>query len=222
MIMKAAGTNLILLGAPGAGKGTQAKRLVAAFRIPQISTGDILRAKRHDRSALAKQIDEIMAAGKLVPDEIVIAIIEERLRNDDCADGFILDGFPRTVAQADALDQMLEKTGCQLTHVILLDVPEDYLVARLTGRRVCRKCGEEFHTQFKPPQTSGRCDKCGGELYQREDDKEEAIRKRLSEFREKTAPLVDYYTRKGLLRRIDGTGEIDAVTARLTALLQRV
>ena len=213
------GTNLILLGAPGAGKGTQAKRLVAEFRIPQISTGDILRAKRKERGELARKLDEIMAAGQLVPDETVIAIIEERLRDDDCRDGFILDGFPRTVAQADALDQGLEKMGRRLGHVLLIDVPMEMLVERLTGRRICKACGYEFHVSFKPPAAEGVCDECGGELIQREDDTEEVIRRRLQEYEEKTSPLIDYYTRKGLLRRIDGTGEMDAVTARIRGLL---
>jgi adenylate kinase len=216
------GHNLILLGAPGAGKGTQAKRLVAALRIPQISTGDILRAKRNERSALAEQINEIMASGKLVPDEIVIGIIEERLQNADCNDGFVLDGFPRTVAQADALDQMLERLKRSLAHVLLVDVPRDYLMERLTGRRVCRKCGEEFHVLFKLPKTPNVCDKCAGEIYQRDDDKEEVISKRLNEYHDKTAPLIEYYTRKGLLRTVDGTGEMDAVTARIMGLLQRI
>jgi adenylate kinase len=216
------GHNLILLGAPGAGKGTQAKKLVATLRIPQVSTGDILRAKRNENSPLAQQINEIMASGKLVPDEIVIAIIEERLKNDDCADGFILDGFPRTVAQADALDQMLERLGRNLTHVVLVDVPEAQLLERLAGRRVCKKCGEEYHVAFKKPKVEGVCDKCGGEIYQRADDSEDVIQKRLTEYGEKTAPLIDYYTRKGLLRKIDGTGEMDAVTARITGLLQGV
>ena len=216
------GHNLILLGAPGAGKGTQAKRLVAALRIPQISTGDILRAKRNERSALAEQINEIMASGKLVPDEIVISIIEERLQNADCNDGFILDGFPRTVAQADALDQMLERLKVSLAHVLLIDVPKDYLLERLTGRRVCRKCGEEYHVIFKLPKAEGVCDKCGGEIYQREDDKLEVISKRLNEYHDKTAPLIEYYTRKGLLRKVDGTGEMDAITARITGLLQGI
>jgi adenylate kinase len=216
------GHNLIMLGAPGAGKGTQAKRLVASLRIPQISTGDMLRAKRNERGPLAAQINEIMVAGKLVPDEIVINLIEERLENADCADGFILDGFPRTVSQADALDQMLERHGRRLAHVILIDVDQSFLVDRITGRRVCKKCGEEFHIKYKTPKTTGACDKCGGELYQRADDNEETIAKRLGEFHDKTAPLVDYYTRKGLLRKVDGTGEMEAITARITGLLQGV
>ncbi len=216
------GNNLILLGAPGAGKGTQAKRLVAQLRIPQISTGDILRAKRNDRGPLAEKLKEIMASGQLVPDEIVVEIIQERLQNDDAADGFILDGFPRTVGQADALDHMLEKLGRRISHVILVDVPESLLLERLTGRRVCRACGDEYHVSFKPPRAEGVCDKCGGELYQRDDDREETIRKRLQEFHEKTAPLVDYYTRKGMLRRIDGTGEIEAIGARISSLLESV
>jgi adenylate kinase len=214
------GYNLILLGAPGAGKGTQAKRLVSKLRIPQVSTGDILRAKKNDRGALAERLNEIMASGQLVPDEIVISIIEERLLDDDCREGFILDGFPRTVAQADALDQTLENNGRQIAHVILIDVSEELLLERLAGRRVCRACGEEFHVAFKPPKVAGVCDKCDGEVYQRDDDQEAVIRRRLEEYRSKTAPLIEYYTRKGLLRRIDGSGDMEAITARITALLQ--
>lgn len=218
--MSSTETNLILLGAPGAGKGTQSKRLVAALRIPQISTGDILRAKRKEEGELAQQINQIMVSGQLVSDEIVSAIIEERLQNDDCRDGFILDGFPRTVGQAEALGSMLERVGREIHHVVLIDVPEEILVERLAGRRVCRQCGQEYHTEFKQPRRAGVCDECGGELYQRDDDSLETVRRRLVEYTDKTAPLVDYYQRKGVLRKIDGTGEMNAVTARVTGLLQ--
>ncbi len=203
--------NLIFLGPPGAGKGTQAKKLVQLLGIPQISTGDILREKRKEDSPLGRQIREIMASGKLVPDEIVIEIVKERLSQPDCEKGFILDGFPRTIPQAEALDKVLEEMGKKLDAVVYIEVPEEELIKRISGRRVCEKCGEEYHIIFKPPKVEGVCDKCGGKLIQREDDKEEVVKKRIEVYNESTAPLIDYYEKKGLLKRINGVAPMEEV-----------
>ena len=203
--------NLIFLGPPGAGKGTQAKKLVELLGIPQISTGDILREKKKEDSPLGKQIREIMAQGKLVPDEIVVEIVKERLAKPDCEKGFILDGFPRTIPQAEALDKVLEEMGKKLDAVVYIEVPEEELIKRISGRRVCEKCGQEYHIIYKPPKVEGVCDKCGGRLIQREDDKEEVVRKRIEVYNESTAPLIDYYEKKGLLKRINGVASMDEV-----------
>ncbi|NOY46535.1 MAG: adenylate kinase [Deltaproteobacteria bacterium] len=210
---------LILLGPPGAGKGTQAKRLIERYGIPQISTGDILRAAVRDGTDLGKKAKEYMDAGKLVPDEVVIGIIEERLQEADCAKGFILDGFPRTVAQADALNRVLANLGQAIDHVVSIEVPDEELVERLTGRRTCRGCGAMYHVKFSPPKAEGVCDKCGGELYQRDDDREETIRARLKVYHDQTAPLVEYYEKAGLLRRIPGQGSVDEIYARIEGVL---
>ncbi len=210
---------LILLGPPGAGKGTQAKRLIERYGIPQISTGDILRAAVRDGTDLGKKAKQYMDAGKLVPDEVVIGIIEERLQEADCAKGFILDGFPRTVAQADALNRVLANLGQAIDHVVSIEVPDEELVERLTGRRTCRGCGAMYHVKFSPPKAQGVCDKCGGELYQRDDDREETIRARLKVYHEQTAPLVEYYEKAGLLRRIPGQGSVDEIYARIEGVL---
>ncbi|GAB6064402.1 adenylate kinase [Deferrisoma palaeochoriense] len=211
---------LILLGPPGAGKGTQAKRLIERYGIPQISTGDILRAAVRDGTELGRKAKEYMDAGKLVPDEVVIGIIEERLQEPDCAKGFILDGFPRTVPQADALKGVLGKLGQAIDHVVSIEVPDEDLVERLTGRRTCRKCGAMYHVKFSPPAKEGVCDKCGGELYQRDDDREETIRSRLKVYHEQTAPLVEYYEKAGLLRRIPGQGSVDEIYQRILEVLE--
>ena len=211
--------NLIFLGPPGAGKGTQAKKLVELLGIPQISTGDILREKKNEDSPLGKQIRDIMAAGKLVPDEIVIEIVKERLAKPDCENGFILDGFPRTVPQADALEKILAEMGKKLDAVVYIYVPDEELIKRISGRRVCEKCGEEYHIIYKPPKVDGICDKCGGRLIQREDDKEEVVRKRIEVYNESTAPLIDYYEKKGLLRKVDGTATMDEVFERIKRAL---
>jgi len=210
---------LILLGPPGAGKGTQAKRLIERYGIPQISTGDILRAAVRDGTDLGRKAKQYMDAGKLVPDEVVIGIIEERLQQPDCAKGFILDGFPRTVAQADALNRVLANLGQAIDHVVSIEVPDEELVERLTGRRTCRGCGAMYHVKFSPPKAQGVCDKCGGELYQRDDDREETIRARLKVYHEQTAPLVEYYEKAGLLRRIPGQGSVDEIYARIEGVL---
>ena len=210
---------LILLGPPGAGKGTQAKRLTDKFGIPQISTGDILRAAVREGTPLGKTAKECMDAGKLVPDAVVIGIIEERLKAADCKPGFMLDGFPRTVPQADALKEVVAKMGLKMDHVVSIEVPNEELVVRLTGRRTCKACGAGYHVTFDPPKAAGACDKCGGALFQRDDDKEETIRARLKVYDEQTAPLIAYYKNAGLLRPIEGRGGMEEIFGRiLTAL----
>lgn len=197
---------LILLGAPGAGKGTQAQKLVDRFNVPQISTGDLLRAAVADGTDLGREANEYMTAGKLVPDEVVIGLIEERLKDDDCKSGFILDGFPRTMAQADKLKEITD-----IDAVVNLDVDTSILVARLTGRRTCKDCNAVFHMVFNPPKAEGVCDACGGELYQRADDNEETVSSRVDTYNENTAPLIDYYKDSGKLQNVKGEGAIDEI-----------
>jgi adenylate kinase len=211
--------NLVLLGPPGAGKGTQAQMIVERFRIPQISTGDILRKAVKEESPLGKEAKAFMDQGKLVPDKVVIGIIDERLRKPDCGPGFILDGFPRTIAQAEALQPILARIGKSIDHVINIEVDPEELVRRLTGRRTCKDCGAMFHILFQPTQREGICDRCGGTLYQREDDKEETIRTRLKEYERQTAPLIQYYQLKGTLRSIQGTGGLEQIFGRIAGLL---
>jgi adenylate kinase len=199
--------NLILLGPPGAGKGTQAQKIVERYQIPQISTGDILRKAVKEGSPLGKKVKGFMDQGQLVPDAVVIEIIEERLKVSDCVQGFILDGFPRTLAQAEALEGLLVKIEKSIEHVINIEVDSEELVRRLTGRRTCKNCGAMFHVLFHSPQREGICDRCGGSLYQREDDREETIRTRLKEYARLTSPLIDYYRTRNKLRSIPGVGE---------------
>ena len=198
--------NLILLGPPGAGKGTQAKRIVERYPIPQISTGDILRAAVREKTTLGEEAKSFMDRGQLVPDEVVIGMIEERLKAPDCHQGFILDGFPRTLPQAEALQVILSKNRKSVEHVINIEVDPEELVRRLTGRKTCKNCGAMFHLLFHPSQREGICDRCGGTLYQREDDQEKTIRTRLKEYQERTAPLIQYYRLKNQLRSIQGVG----------------
>ena len=213
--------NLIFLGPPGAGKGTQAKKIITRYDIPQISTGDMLRAAVKAGTELGKEAEAYMKAGKLVTDEIVIGLIEERLQQDDCGEGFLLDGFPRTVSQADALSGVLEKLGKTLEHVVCLNVPDEELMKRLTGRRVCRNCGEEYHVIFKAIPEDGKCAKCGSDdIYQRTDDNEETIGNRLKVYHEQTKPLIDYYQERGFLRLIDGLGGIDEIHGRVRSALE--
>lgn len=211
--------NIILLGPPGAGKGTQAKMLVEKYGIPQISTGDILRANLKAQTELGLEAKKYMDAGKLVPDEVVIGIINNRLKEDDCQKGYMLDGFPRTVAQAEALDKILAEGGSGIDDVISIEVPNDELMGRLTGRRTCRQCGQGFHVMFDPPKAEGVCDKCSGELYQRDDDNEETVGNRLKVYADQTQPLIDYYQNKGLLRPIDGLGKITEILDRVVKVL---
>lgn len=203
-------TKLMMLGPPGAGKGTQAQRLAEEFDIPQISTGDMLRGARRKGTELGKEAAKFMDAGDLVPDEVVIGIVKERLSEPDAEKGFILDGFPRTVGQAEALDEM----GVELEAVLNIEVSEEEVVRRLGGRLSCPDCGATFHEEFKPPAEEGVCDECGTELVKRPDDRPEAIRERLKAYHSKTAPLVDYYRDKGVLIDVDGEGTPDEVYGR--------
>ena len=211
---------LILLGPPGAGKGTQAKMLTERFSIPQISTGDILRAAVKDRTPMGLKAKQYMDAGGLVPDEVVVGIVRDRLQEADCINGFILDGFPRTVAQADALQTSLEKMDKALDRVISLDVDAEALVERLTGRRTCKDCGRGYHVTFDPPRVDALCDACGGSLFQRDDDQEETIRKRLQVYADQTSPLISYYRDADVLMELDGMQPIPQVQEKMLSLLQ--
>jgi adenylate kinase len=204
---------IILMGGPGAGKGTQAGPLVEKFHFPHISTGDMFRAAIKDGTALGLKAKSYMDAGGLVPDEVTIGIVAERLAQPDCADGFLLDGFPRTLAQGNALSEILDRLGMKLDGVINIEVAEDILIPRLTGRRVCRKCGASYHMVFNPPQQEGVCGQCGGELYQRSDDTVETAMNRLNVYNQQTEPLINFYQEKGLLKRINGDQAIDQVLA---------
>jgi len=214
------GYNLILLGPPGAGKGTQAKLLIERYHIPQISTGDILRAAVKQMTPSGVMAKKFMDAGALVPDHLVIDIIKDRLSMVDSANGFILDGFPRTVAQADALSKMLHGSGKSIDHVIALTVDYDELLKRVIGRLTCRGCGRGYHLDYDPPQIPGKCSGCSSELYQRDDDKEETMRARLMTYESQTAPLIDYYSSLSLLRSVDGLGSIQAINDSLVRLLE--
>jgi adenylate kinase len=211
--------NLILLGPPGAGKGTQAKKMVDAYGIPQISTGDMLREAVKNQTQLGMEAKKFMDAGQLVTDEVVIGLVKERLSKPDTDKGFMLDGFPRTVPQAEALDKVLADLNKAINHVVSIEVANEELMGRLTGRRTCKACGSGFHVIFDPPKVEGKCDKCGGELYQRDDDNEATVSNRLKVYDSQTKPLIDYYQGKGLLRPIDGVGAIDDIFGRVKAVL---
>jgi len=211
---------LVLLGAPGAGKGTQAKMLIEKYKIPQISTGDILRKAVADGTPLGKEAKVIMDKGELVPDKIVLGLVEERVKQDDCKKGFILDGFPRNTAQAEALDKMLNAMGMPIDSALRVDVPKDDLMKRLTGRRTCKNCQQMYNVYYSPPKKDVVCDKCGGELFQRGDDKEDTIKKRLDVYDVQTAPLIDYYNKKGILKSVMGVGNIDEIFNKVCALLE--
>jgi adenylate kinase len=213
------GVRIVMLGAPGSGKGTHAARITAKYGVPAISTGDIFRANIANATELGMKAKAFMDKGELVPDDLVIAIVEDRLAQDDCRDGFLLDGFPRTVPQAEALEACLAKNGLRLDRAVLIDVGEDVLMRRLTGRRVCRSCGASFHVVNIPPRKEGVCDYCAGELYQRSDDNEETARNRIDVYNRQTAGLVGRYRDNGLLATVDGEAGLDAVFEEIMKLL---
>ncbi|WP_440113147.1 adenylate kinase [Paenibacillus sp. QZ-Y1] len=212
--------NILFMGPPGAGKGTQADVIVKEFGIPHISTGDAFRLAIKQGTPIGLKAKEYMDQGLLVPDDVTIGIVEERLQQPDCREGFLLDGFPRTLSQAEALDGILDRLNSGLDHVINLKVDRNKLLARLTGRRICKNCGATYHVVFNPPKQEGTCDKCGGELYQRSDDNEESVGTRLDEYINKTAPLLTFYENKGLLRQMDGEQDIDQVSQQIVSLLR--
>ena len=214
--------NLVLLGPPGSGKGTQGERLQEDLRLPYYATGDILRAAVREGTELGNEAKVYMDRGDLVPDDVMVGLIAERVASTEAADGFILDGFPRTIAQAEALDSKLSELGRGLTAVLLIDVPDEEVVRRLSGRRVCVQGGHVFHMEFDPPKEEGVCDICGGRLEIRDDDKPEVVRHRLGTYHEKTEPLAGYYEERGILNRINGKPEPDEVGSRINALLATV
>ena len=212
--------DMILLGLPGVGKGTQAKKMEENLKIPHIATGDIFRKAIKNETPLGKKAKSFIDAGELVPDEVTIGIVEERLSEADCEDGFILDGFPRTIAQAEALDEILAEQNRELDLAIYLQAEIDILVKRLAGRRVCEDCGEVYHIENDPPEVEGVCDKCGGKVIQRSDDQKETVKKRIEVNKEKTAKLADYYQEKGILHEVQSTGGIEKVQHRLIKLIE--
>jgi len=214
-------TNIILLGAPGAGKGTQSKNLSERFGIPQISTGDILRENVRNRTELGVKAKEYMDRGALVPDDVVVNMVTARLQDEDCSGGFILDGFPRNIAQAEALEATLAGLGRSIDHVIGIEVDNKELVRRLSGRRVCRECGASYHVIFNPPVNMGLCDKCDAEIYQRDDDSEATIEARLKVYEQETLPLVAFYKERGTYRPINGLGAVDQVTKAIVDVIEK-
>ncbi|MFP4655363.1 MAG: adenylate kinase [Methanohalobium sp.] len=214
--------NIVLFGPPGAGKGTQAKEISENYHIPHISTGDILRDNVKNGTELGNKAKEYMDKGELVPDEVLIGIIKNRLIEPDCNNGYILDGYPRTINQADALDEILENLGKSLDVVLNIEVPDEELVTRLSGRRICSNCGANYHLKFSPPSKDGICDVCGGKLYQRDDDKEEVIKQRLETYNNQTAPLIGYYKEKDILVNIDGTGKVEDVFEDIRSVLDNL
>lgn len=212
--------HILLMGPPGAGKGTQAESLVDEYKIPHISTGDMFRAAVKQGTELGKEAKRYMDAGGLVPDVVTIGIVREGLSKPECGKGFILDGFPRTTEQAEALDGILKDAGIKLTAVLNIEVPDSDLVERVTGRRICKSCGATYHVSFNPTKVEGVCDKCGGTLYQRDDDKEETVKNRLKAYHSQTEPLISYYKAQGVYVEIDGTQAIDKVYADVKASLE--
>jgi len=212
---------LVLLGAPGAGKGTQAKKLIEKYRIPQISTGDILRKAVTDGTPLGKEAKSYMDKGELVPDSVVIGLVKERLGKDDCKEGFILDGFPRNTSQAQTLDGVLAMMNTPITVALSVDVDKDDLMKRLTGRRTCKKCQQMYNVFSSPSKKDGVCDKCGGELFQRDDDNEATRKNRLDVYDKSTAPLIEYYRKKGILKSVTGVGSIDEIFNKVCAVLDK-
>jgi len=212
--------NLILLGPPGAGKGSQAKGLAARYGVPHISTGDILRVAVRDKTELGVKARSYMDKGALVPDNLVVEIVAERLRIDDCKTGFILDGFPRNILQAEAVEKMMGELGEKVDKVVNIEVSHKEIVKRLSGRRVCRSCGEGYHIIFNPPMEDKKCDKCKGEIYQRDDDKEDTILTRLKVYEEQTAPLIDFYKKRGSLISVDGIGGFQEITEKIVNVVK--
>ncbi|SDB60665.1 adenylate kinase [Butyrivibrio sp. INlla16] len=210
---------IIMLGAPGAGKGTQAKMIADKYQVPHISTGDIFRANIKNGTELGKKAKEFMDQGQLVPDELTVEILLDRVAQDDCKNGYVLDGFPRTIPQADVLDKELTKLGDKVDYAINVDVPDENIVRRMSGRRACLKCGATYHIEHIPPKQEGICDTCGSELVQRDDDKPETVKNRLSVYHEQTQPLIDYYTKKNILKTVDGTKDMQEVFNEITGIL---
>ena len=210
---------IIMLGAPGAGKGTQAKMIADKYKVPHISTGDIFRANIKNGTELGKKAKEYMDKGQLVPDELTVEILLDRVAQDDCKNGYVLDGFPRTIPQADVLDTELTKLGDKVDYAINVDVPDENIVRRMSGRRACLKCGATYHIEHIPPKKEGICDTCGSELVQRDDDKPETVQNRLSVYHEQTQPLIDYYNKKGILKSVDGTKDMQEVFDEITGIL---
>lgn len=210
---------IIMLGAPGAGKGTQAKQIAGKYSIPHISTGDIFRANIKNGTDLGKKAKEYMDQGLLVPDELTCDLVMDRIQQDDCKNGFVLDGFPRTIPQAEALDAALTKIGQSMDYAIDVDVPDENIVNRMSGRRACLDCGATYHIVSLPPKTEGKCDHCGSDLVLRDDDKPETVQKRLTVYHDQTQPLIDYYKKQGILKSVDGTQPMEAVFTAITDIL---
>ncbi len=210
---------IIMLGAPGAGKGTQAKQIAAKYQIPHISTGDIFRANIKNGTELGKKAKEYMDQGLLVPDELTCDLVMDRIQQEDCANGFVLDGFPRTIPQAESLDAALEKINQTMDYAIDVDVPDSHIVSRMSGRRACLNCGATYHVVAIPPKQEGICDACGKELVLRDDDKPETVQKRLDVYHEQTQPLIDYYNKQGILQTVDGTQPMEDVFANIVSIL---
>ena len=212
---------IIMLGAPGAGKGTQAKKIADNYGIPHISTGDIFRANIKNGTELGKKAKEYMDQGLLVPDELVVDLVVDRVQKDDCVKGYVLDGFPRTIPQAEALDAALTALGTAIDYAIDVDVPDANIVRRMSGRRACVACGATYHIEHIPPKTEGICDRCSSTLILRDDDKPETVTKRLEVYHAQTQPLIDYYTKRGVLKTVDGTKDMEAVFAEITSILEQ-
>ncbi len=210
---------IIMLGAPGAGKGTQAEKICEAYNVPHISTGDIFRANIKNGTELGKKAKEYMDQGLLVPDSLVVDLVIDRIHEADCENGYVLDGFPRTIPQAEALDEALAKENESVDYAINVDVPDENIVNRMSGRRACVKCGATYHIKWNAPKQEGICDNCGSELIQREDDKPETVLNRLDVYHKETQPLIDYYTEKGIVKNVDGTQGLDDVFAAIQAII---
>ena len=210
---------IIMLGAPGAGKGTQAKMIAAKYGIPHISTGDIFRANIKNGTELGAKAKQYMDKGELVPDELVVDLVIDRFKEPDCANGYVLDGFPRTIPQAEALDKALTAIGENVDYAINVEVPDDNIINRMGGRRACVGCGATYHVVYSPTKVEGKCDTCGGDLIIRDDDKPETVKNRLAVYHEQTQPLIDYYTRKGIIKEVDGTVDMNDVFKAITDIL---